>query len=145
MVHVPYQGSPQAATDLLAGRVQIMFSPATAVIALVKAGKLKVLASTGAKRPGILPEVPTMIESGMPGFDTAIWFGLTAPVGTPAAAIDKLSRAAREAVKSPEVTAAWQPQGVDPLDGGPGDLAKHEATELKRWTEVAAAAGLIKK
>jgi tripartite-type tricarboxylate transporter receptor subunit TctC len=145
LVHVPYPGSPQAATDLLAGRVQIMFSPATAVIALVNAGKLKVLASTGAKRPGILPDVPTMIESGMPDFDTAIWFGLTAPAGTPAAVVGKLAPALREAVKAPEVVAAWRPQGVDPLDGGADALAKLNATELKRWTEVAAAAGLIKK
>ena len=145
LVHVPYPGSPQAATDLLAGRVQIMFSPATAVISLVNSGKLKVLASAGAKRPGILPDVPTMIESGMPDFDTAIWFGLTAPAGTPRRVIDKLAHALREAVKAPEVIAAWRPQGVDPLDGGADALAKLNETELKRWTEVAAAAGLIKK
>jgi tripartite-type tricarboxylate transporter receptor subunit TctC len=144
LVHVPYQGSPQAATDLLAGRVQVMFSPATAVIALVQDGRLKVLASSGSKRPGILPDVPTMIESGMPDFDTAIWFGLTAPAGTPREVIDKLSRAVREAVKSSEVVAAWRPQGVDPLDGGADDLARLEASELKRWSDVATAAGLKK-
>ena len=84
LVHVPYQGSPQAATDLLAGRVQVMFSPATAVISLVKSGQLKVLASSTAQaRVGILPDVPTMIEAGMPGFVTSIWFGLSAPAGTP--------------------------------------------------------------
>ncbi len=124
LVHVPYPGSPQAATDLLAGRVQVMFSPATAVISLVQDGKLKVLASAGSKRAGILPDVPTMIESGMPDFDTAIWFGLTAPAGTPREVIEKLSRAVREAVKSNEVVAAWRPQGVDPLDGGPDELAR---------------------
>jgi len=144
LVHVPYQGSPQAATDLLAGLVQVMFSPATAVISLVQAGQLKVLASAGRKRAGILPDVPTMIESGMPDFDTAIWFGLTAPAGTPREVIDKLSRAAREAVKSSEVVAAWRPQGVDPLDGGPDELARLIASELKRWGDVATAAGLKK-
>jgi tripartite-type tricarboxylate transporter receptor subunit TctC len=144
LVHVPYPGSPQAATDLVAGRVQVMFSPATAVIALVQGGKLKLLASTGAKRPSIVPDVPTMIEAGMPGFDTAIWFGLTAPAGTPAPVIDKLSRAVREAVNSDEVIAAWRPLGVDPRDGGAGDLAALEESELKRWTEVASAAGLKK-
>jgi tripartite-type tricarboxylate transporter receptor subunit TctC len=144
LVHVPYQGSPQAATDLLAGRVQVMFSPATAVISLVQAGRLKVLASAGRKRAGILPDVPTMIESGMPDFDTAIWFGLMAPAGTPREAIDKLSRAVREAVKSSEVVAAWRPQGVDPLDGGPDELARLIASELKRWGDVATAAGLKK-
>jgi tripartite-type tricarboxylate transporter receptor subunit TctC len=144
LVHVPYQGSPQAATDLLAGRVQVMFSPATAVISLVQDGRLKVLASSGSKRAGILPDVPTMIESGMPDFDTAIWFGLTAPAGTPRDVVDKLSRAVREAVKSSEVVAAWRPQGVDPLDGGPDDMARLEASELKRWSDVATAAGLKK-
>ena len=92
LVHVPYQGSPQAATDLLAGRVQMMFSPASAVISQVQAGKLKVLASATAEAPGILPDVPTMIEAGMPDFDTSIWFGLMAPAGTPRAVIDKLSQ-----------------------------------------------------
>jgi tripartite-type tricarboxylate transporter receptor subunit TctC len=144
LVHVPYQGSPQAATDLLAGRVQVMFSPATAVISLVQDGKLKVLASAGSKRPGILPDMPTMIESGMPDFDTAIWFGLMAPAGTPREVIDKLARAVREAVKSSEVVAAWRPQGVDPLDGGPDQLARLIASELKRWGDVATAAGLKK-
>jgi tripartite-type tricarboxylate transporter receptor subunit TctC len=144
LVHVPYPGSPQAATDLVAGRVQVMFSPATAVIALVQGGKLKLLASTGAKRPSIVPDVPTMIEAGMPGFDTAIWFGLTAPAGTPAPVIDKLSRAVREAIKSNDVIATWRPVGVDPRDGSADDLAALEATELKRWSEVAAAAGLKK-
>ena len=124
LVHVPYQGSPQAATDLLAGRVQVMFSPASAVVSLVQDGKLKVLASTGSKRAGILPDVPTMIESGMPDFDTSIWFGLMAPAGTPREVIDKLARAVREAVKSPEVVTAWRPQGVDPLDGGPDEFAQ---------------------
>jgi tripartite-type tricarboxylate transporter receptor subunit TctC len=144
LVHVPYQGSPQAATDLLAGRVQVMFSPATAVISLVQDGRLKVLASAGSKRPGILPDVPTMIESGMPDFDTAIWFGLMAPAGTPREVIDKLARTVREAVKSSDVVAAWRPQGVDPLDGGPEELARLIASELKRWGDVATAAGLKK-
>jgi len=129
MVHVPYPGSPQAAT---------------AVIALVKAGKLKLLASTGAKRPAIVPDVPTMIESGMPDFDTAIWFGLTAPAGTPKPVIDKLAAALHETVQAPDVIAAWRPQGVDPLDGGPDTLAKLNVAELKRWTDVATAAGLKK-
>ena len=82
LVHVPYQGSPQAATDLLAGRVAMMFSPASAVISQVETGALKVLASAASQRPGILPNVPTMAEAGLPDFDTSIWFGLMAPAGT---------------------------------------------------------------
>ena len=144
LVHVPYQGSPQAATDLLAGRVQIMFSPASAVISQVEAGQLKVLASSTSQRAGILPNVPTMAEAGMPDFVTSIWFGLMAPEGTPREIVDKLARAVSEAAKSPEVVAAWRPQGIDPLGGGPDEFGKHIAAEMTRWSEVAGAAGLKK-
>ena len=129
LVHVPYQGSPQAATDLLAGRVAMMFSPASAVVSQVEAGSLKVLASAATKRPGILPNVPTMAEAGMADFDTSIWFGLMAPVGTPRPVIDKLAGAVREALASNEVVTAWRPQGIDPLSGGPEEFARHIASE----------------
>ena len=144
LVHVPYQGSPQAATDLLAGRVGMMFSPASAVVSQVEAGSLKVLASAATKRPGILPNVPTMAEAGMPDFDTSIWFGLMAPAGTPRPVIDKLAGAVREALMSNEVVTAWRPQGIDPLSGGPEEFARHIASESKRWGDVATAAGLKK-
>ena len=142
LVHVPYQGSPQAATDLLAGRVTMMFSPASAVISQVEAGSLRVLASAASKRPGILPNVPTMAEAGMPDFDTSIWFGLMAPAGTPRDVIDKLARAAREAVAANEVVMTWRPQGIDPLSGGPEEFARHIEMESRRWGGVAQAAGL---
>jgi tripartite-type tricarboxylate transporter receptor subunit TctC len=144
LVHVPYQGSPQAATDLLAGRVQVMFSPATAVVSLVQSNQLKVLASATAKRAGILPNVPTMIEMGMPDFETSIWFGVMAPAGTPREIIDKLQRAVNEAVRSEEVINAWRPQGIDPLSGGSEQFARYIASELQRWGDVATAAGLKK-
>jgi tripartite-type tricarboxylate transporter receptor subunit TctC len=144
LVHVPYQGSPQAATDLLAGRVAMMFSPASAVVSQVEAGSLKVLASAATKRPGILPNVPTMAEAGMADFDTSIWFGLMAPVGTPRPVIDKLAGAVREALMSNEVVTVWRPQGIDPLSGGPEEFARHIASESKRWGDVATAAGLKK-
>jgi len=128
LVHVPYQGSPQAATDLIAGRVAMMFSPASAVVSQVEAGSLIALASAAAKRPGILPNVPTMAEAGMPDFDTSIWFGLMAPAGTPRDIIDKLARAVRDAVATNEVVAAWRPQGIDPLSGGPEEFGRFVAT-----------------
>jgi tripartite-type tricarboxylate transporter receptor subunit TctC len=144
LVHVPYQGSPQAATDLIAGRVGMMFSPASAVISQVEAGTLKVLASAASKRPGIVPNAPTMAEAGMPDFDTSIWFGLMAPAGTPRDIVDKLARAASEAAASSEVIATWRPQGIDPLSGGPDAFGRHIASEIKRWGDVAQAAGLKK-
>lgn len=143
-LHVPYQGSPQAATDLIAGRVGMMFSPVSAVISQVQSGALKALASSTGKRPGILPDTPTMAEAGMPDFETSIWFGLVAPAGTPKEIVDKLAKAVTEASTSPEVVASWKPQGIDPVSGGPEEFARHIANESKRWGEVAAAAGLKK-
>jgi tripartite-type tricarboxylate transporter receptor subunit TctC len=144
LVHVPYQGSPQAVTDLLAGRTAMMFSPASAVVSQVETGKLKALASAAAKRPSIAPDLPTMAEAGMPDFDTSIWFGLMAPAGTPKEIIDKLARAAAEALTSNEVLASLHPQGFDALSGGPADFAATIQRESKRWGEVAQAAGLKK-
>ena len=121
---MPYQGSPQAVNDLVAGRTQMMFSPASTVVPLIQSGKLKVLASATLKRIGVLPDVPTMAEIGVSDFDTSIWSGLLAPAGTPREIVDKLARAADEAMKSPEVVNAWRPHGVDPLTGGPQEFAR---------------------
>ncbi len=142
LVHVPYQGSPQAATDLLAGRVTMTFSPISAVTAHVEAGKLKALAAATSKRPAIMPNVPTMAEAGMPDFDTSIWFGLVAPAGTPREIVDKLSRAVAEAQKSEEVAKVFRTQGFETIPGGPDEFAKSMQSEIKRWNEVAQAAGL---
>jgi tripartite-type tricarboxylate transporter receptor subunit TctC len=140
--HVPYKGSPEAATDLLAGRVSMMFSPASAVIAQAKEGKLKLLATGTGVRLGVLPDLPTMVEAGVADFETAIWFGLVAPAGTPRPVIDKLAKAVNEATAAPEVAKAWEPQGILPLKGGPDDLARYIVSETRRWGEAAAAAGL---
>ena len=144
LVHVPYQGSPQAVTDLLAGRTTMMFSPASAVLGNVEAGKLKALASAANKRPAVAPNIPTMAEAGMPDFDTSIWFGLMAPNGTPREVIDKLTRTLREAQASGEAQTALRTQGFDMIAGGPEDFARMMQSESKRWSEVATAAGLKK-
>ena len=120
---MPYQGSPQAVTDLIAGRTSVMFSPASTVIAMVEAGKLVALASAAAKRPSIAPDLPTMAEAGMPDFETGIWFGLMAPAGTPRDIIDKLAAAVPQAMSSSEATAALRGQGFDRLRGGPEEFA----------------------
>lgn len=142
MVHVPYQGSPQAVTDLIAGRTAVMFSPASAVIAQVEAGKLTALASAANRRPSIAPKLPTMAEAGMPNFDTSIWFGLMSPAGTPPDIIDKLARAVPDAIKSSEAQTALKSQGFDALTGGPEEFARFMVAETAKWTEAAQAAGL---
>ena len=144
MVHVPYAGSPQAVTDLLAGRIQLFFSPASTVLQHVRDGKLVALASTEAKRTAIAPELPTMVEAGLPGFETGLWFGLLAPAGTPKEVVDKLARAANEALQTDEVAKALAPQGIDLVGGSPEDFARYLEGEMKRWATVAEAAGLKK-
>jgi tripartite-type tricarboxylate transporter receptor subunit TctC len=144
LVHVPYQGSPQAVTDLLAGRTAMMFSPASAVLPHVEAGKLIALASATANRPSAAPDLPTMAEAGMSDFDTSIWFGLMAPAGTPREVIDKLAGAVREAMQSNDAKATLRAQGFDALSGGPEEFARSMEREIARWNEVARAAGLKK-
>ncbi len=143
-VHVPYQGSPQAVTDLLAGRVSMMFSPASAVIPHVKAGKLKALASAASKRPSIAPDLPTMAEAGVPDFDASIWFGLMAPAGTPRPIVDKLAAAVSQALTSDDAKSSYAAQGFDLLGGGPEDFARTIADDTARWEVAARAAGLKK-
>jgi tripartite-type tricarboxylate transporter receptor subunit TctC len=144
LVHVPYQGSPPAVTDLLAGRVSMMLGVASTIMPHVESGGLIALASGSAKRPHIAPSVPTLAESGLPGFDTSAWFGLVAPAGTPRAVIDKLAAAANAALKSDEVVAKLRAQGFEPLGGPPDEFAKFIARETVKWSAAAEAAGLKK-
>ncbi len=144
MVHVPYPGSPQAVTDLIAGRTSVMFSPASAVLAQVEAGKLTALASAAARRPSAAPDLPTIEEAGIANFDTSIWFGLMAPAGTPREIIDRLARAVPDAMKLPEAVTTLKSQGFDALNGGPAEFAGFIGTETAKWNEAARAAGLKK-
>jgi tripartite-type tricarboxylate transporter receptor subunit TctC len=144
LMQVPYPGSAQSMTDVLAGRVSLMFGPAATVLSNVQAGKLKALAVTQPKRAAIAPDVPTMAEAGVPGYSAGIWMGLLAPAGTPQDIVDKLSRAANEALQSKEVLDVMHKQGVDPLGGTEAEFAKYIDGELKKWAAVAEAAGLKK-
>ena len=144
LMQVPYPGSAQGMTDVLAGRVPLMFGPASTVWANVKAGKLKVIAVTQPQRAAMAPEVPTMAESGAPGYAAGIWMGLLAPAGTPRDVVEKLSRAANEALRSNEVLTPLKSQGVDPLGGSPDDFARFIDGELKKWASVVATANIKK-
>jgi tripartite-type tricarboxylate transporter receptor subunit TctC len=144
VTHVPYTGSPQVVTDLLAGRIHGYFSPASTVMGHVRAGKLIALAVTDAGRSPIVPELPTMIEAGIPGFESVLWFGLVAPAGTPEPVVARLSRAANEALKSDEVGKALAAQSVARIGGTPEEFRRHIENEAKRWTAVVTGAGLRK-
>jgi tripartite-type tricarboxylate transporter receptor subunit TctC len=144
ITHVPYPGSPQVVTDLLANRISGYFSPASTVTGQIAAGKLIALGVTDARRSTILPDLPTMIESGVPDCVSVLWFGIAAPAGTPQPIIDKLSKAATEAIKSPEIVTSLRGQTVEALGGSPDDFRKQMEEEMKRWDKVVADAGLKK-
>jgi tripartite-type tricarboxylate transporter receptor subunit TctC len=144
LMHVPYQGSAQATTDLLAGRISLMFAPASTVTAHIESGALKALATTELRRAGIAPNLPTMAEAGLPGFDTAIWMGVLAPAGTPRPVIAKLAGALNGALKSREVASGLNRLGMDVRGGTPDEFAAFIASETKKWTTVATTAGLKK-
>src|SRR5262245_26364275 len=142
LVHVPYKGSSQAVVDLVAGRVSLMFSPASTVLSHIKSGKLRALASTGLARANAMPELPTLSESGLQGFDTGVWFGLLAPAKTPPAVVDRLAKATAEARGSAELKSQFAAQGVDCLGGGPKEFADYIGQEIVKWAKVIKAAGV---
>lgn len=142
LIHVPYPGTAQAATDLLGGRVQVMFSPASTVLQFVAEGKLIALASSALQRASAAPELPTISEAGLTGFDTSGWFGLLAPAGTDRDIIERVAAASNEAAKSPDVVATMGRQGFDMVGGSPEEFAAFIREELAKWDRVASAAGL---
>jgi tripartite-type tricarboxylate transporter receptor subunit TctC len=142
LVHVPYPGTAQAVTDLLAGRVQVVFSPASSALQFVEEGRIIALASTGAKRTNVAPDVPTVSESGLPGYDTSGWFGLLAPTGVLHDIIDRLAGATREAVKSRDVYGPLQQQGMDVETSTSEEFAAYIAADMAKWARTAAGAGV---
>jgi tripartite-type tricarboxylate transporter receptor subunit TctC len=143
IVPIHYQGgSSQAVSDLLAGRITLMFNVAATLAPHVENGGLKALGMAQPKRAAILPKVPTMAEQGMAGFDAGIWIGLLAPAATPRPIIEQLSLAANEALKSEAVGAAMKAQGIDVLGGTPQQFAEFIRADTERWVNVVKAAGL---
>jgi tripartite-type tricarboxylate transporter receptor subunit TctC len=136
---VPYKGVAPALTDLMGGQVSVMFCPTASAVGLVRQGSLRALAVTGATRSPQFPDLPTVAEAGLPGYDAGLHYGLVAPAGTPAAVIEKLNAALRAAVTSPEFKERISADGVEPLASTPEDYAADIASEEAKW------AGLIKK
>jgi tripartite-type tricarboxylate transporter receptor subunit TctC len=144
ITHIPYSGSPQVVTDLLANRIQGYFSPASTVMGHVQAGKLVALAVTDPKRSTFMLQLPTMAEAGVPDCISVLWFGIAAPTGTPEPSIDKLSKAANEALKDAELIKSLNTQTVEVLGGSPDDARKYIEAEQKRWNAVVENSGLRK-
>jgi tripartite-type tricarboxylate transporter receptor subunit TctC len=144
ITHVFYSGSAQAASDLLTGRVNLMFTVASTMLPMINEGKLKALAVAQGKRSGVLPDVPTMAEAGMPGFDASIWVGLLAPPGTDTEIVERIAAAINEALTAEEVLGPIRAQGFDALGGSAADFARFIEADIKKWEQVVAAAGLKK-
>jgi tripartite-type tricarboxylate transporter receptor subunit TctC len=144
ITHVFYSGSAQAASDLLTGRVNLMFTVASTMLPMINDGRLKALAVAQGKRSGVLPDVPTMAEAGMAGFDASIWVGLLAPPGTDKEIVDKLAGAVNEALAAEEVLGPMRVQGFDALGGSPQDFSRFIEADIRKWEQVVAAAGLKK-
>jgi tripartite-type tricarboxylate transporter receptor subunit TctC len=139
IISVPYQGgSNQAVSDLLSGRITLMFNVAATLAPHVEAGRLKALAVAQSKRASIMPDVPTLAEAGLPGFNAGIWIGLLAPAGTPAAIIEKLSTAANDGLNTEQVRTALKQQGTDPVGGTPGEFADFIKADIAKWAAVLA-------
>jgi tripartite-type tricarboxylate transporter receptor subunit TctC len=136
MTGVLYPGSAQTALDLISGRIQVMFSPASTVLGFIKDGRVKALATSEAKRASVAPDLPTISEAALPGYNTGVWFGILGPAGIPKATIDKISEATNKALKDAEVINQLQTQVVDPRGGSPDDFARFIKSETERWAHV---------
>ena len=141
MTHVPYKGSAPALQDLVGGQVQLMFDNLPPSLALIKAGKLKPLAVTSKERAAVLPDVPTLAESGLPGFEASSWFGLLAPAGTPQPVIASLNAEIAKWLATPEAKEKLLAQGAIAVGGTPEDFARHIAAETAKWQKVVKESG----
>jgi tripartite-type tricarboxylate transporter receptor subunit TctC len=142
MVHVPYKGLAPALNDLLGGQVQLMFNSILGVIPLIQAGRLRALAVTSRKRSALLPEVPTLAESGLAGYEAGSWYGILAPAGTPRAIVERLHAEIVAAVKAPEVSQRLAAEGAEVIGSTPEEFAAHIQAELARMREAIRAGGI---
>jgi tripartite-type tricarboxylate transporter receptor subunit TctC len=134
--HIPYRGSAPAMTDLIARRLDYMFDGVSTSIGYLQSGTIRALGVAGSNRSPVLPDLPTISEAGLPGYDTMVWFGLFAPVGTPKAAIELLNRKANAVLYSPRVKEGLEKLGIEPVGGPPDVLASKVQSELGKWATI---------
>ena len=142
LVHIPYKGTPQAVIDLLSGQVQAMFANTLSVLPQVKAGRLRALAISSAKRSAAAPELPTVAESGLPGYESGTWFALLAPAGAPRDIVNRLNTELGKIVASTDMKAKLLDQGADPVTMTPEQIRAFLKSELVKWTRVVKTVGI---
>jgi tripartite-type tricarboxylate transporter receptor subunit TctC len=141
IVHIPHKGSDQARTAVLGGQVQMMFDAITTMAGQVHAGKVRALGTTGKQRSAVLPDVPTIAEAGVPGYEATIWLGLMAPHGTPRPILEKLNAAVNEIINSAEVKDAWAKQGAVPMGMSIDEFDKFLRADIQKWAKIVKLSG----
>ncbi|MDH5211547.1 MAG: tripartite tricarboxylate transporter substrate binding protein [Betaproteobacteria bacterium] len=142
VVHIPHKGSDQARLSILSGQVQMMFDAITTMAPQAQAGKVKALATSGRARSSVLPDVPTVAEAGVPGYEATIWLGVVAPKGTPKAVVERLNAEITKVTTSADVKAAWAKQGANPLVMSPAEFEQYLHEDIAKWAKVIAQAGI---
>jgi tripartite-type tricarboxylate transporter receptor subunit TctC len=141
LTHIPYKGAGPGLNDLIAGRLQTVFATAPSVMGFVKSGRLRAIAVTSSKRSALMPELPTVAESGVPGYEASSWYGLLAPAKTPRPVVLRLNAEAKRALAVPEINERLIAQGVDPVGNSPEEFAAYVRTEIIKWAKVIKASG----
>ena len=142
IVHVPHKGSDQARTAILGGQEQMMFDAITTMAGQARAGKVKALGTSGKTRSAITPEIPTVAEAGVPGYEATIWLGLMAPTGTPRPVLDRLSAEVNKVVNSAEVKEAWAKQGAAPMGMSVDQFGKFLGEDIQKWSKLVKGTGM---
>jgi len=142
IVHVPHKASGEARTAVIGGHVQMMIDAITTTAPTVQGGEVRALGTTGKARSRLLPDVPTIAEAGVPGYEATIWLGLMAPAGTPKPIVDKLNAEVGKILRRPEVKEAWAKQGAEPLVMTPDEFDKYLRTDIDKWAKVIHTAGI---
>jgi tripartite-type tricarboxylate transporter receptor subunit TctC len=143
IVHVPHRAAGDARNAVIGGHIEMMFDAITVMAPNVQAGQVRALGTTASTRSKVLPDVPTIAEAGVPGFEATIWLGLMAPAGTPKAIVDKLNAAVNDTISRPEIVDAWDRQGATPMKMTPAELDVFLRNDIEKWAQVAKFAGAV--
>jgi len=141
IVHVPHKESSGARTSVMGGQVQMMFDAITVMAKQAEAGKVRAIASSGRTRSAVTPDVPTISEAGVPGYEAVIWLGIMAPAGTPKPIVDKLNAEIQKVLAQPDVKEAWAKQGAVPMQMTADEFGKFLAQDIEKWAKVVKVSG----
>jgi tripartite-type tricarboxylate transporter receptor subunit TctC len=142
IVHIPHKGSGEARTSVMSGQVEIMLDAITTMAPMARAGRVRALGTTGAKRSTVLPDVPTISEAGVKDYEATIWLGIMAPAGTPKPIVDRLNAEIGKIVARPDVKKAWNEQGAEPMAMTPAEFEKFLNADIAKWAHVVKVAGV---